>query len=452
MKRCGLLIGLFLFGLSFLLRFSTWIYPGLGWGKLTIYDVALYTEYGTRMVHAFLKLDLKTLASINIGVPPLGTFVTGVFAMVFKNVIGDYYRAGLLAPIVTSSITASLIYFSLRKLSQKTALFASLIFAFDPYLIQFSSVYLDTIGTLFIMCAFYFFIQPTEASMRKSLFTGLFIMLSILTKLTFAVFAFFLIIILALRKEYKQALIILAFVSFSILLIPWIWFQETFQRAVIHHTSLNSLLPPIFFGPLMINVPESYPWYLLTYIGLGQIHWNTLPSISHMFLLIALIYRLSKRSFSIDPKLLIFSSLSVLTIVFIPRNYWRDLTEAFASNEKLLARIFLPYYFYLPNSVAGLVASSLILGKQSKEELFGGGSSSLLLLPIIMYAFTAPFAFIMNLMSPCWDFIFTLILNFSQKNVFFESYGFIALIITCIMALTVVILTIISLRIIAKKI
>ena len=433
---------------AFLPRFATWIYPGFGWGRLMIYDVQLYTDYGRAMVKAISEWNIEKFASINVGVPPLGTFLVGVSASIFGAWL-DVYRAGLLAPIIASSLSAPLIYLTLRKFSDKAGIAAALLFSFDPYLIQFSNAYLDAIGTFFILVAMFFFITSDKLLLRRSMIIGLFLMISILTKFTFAVFtAFFIILLTLIKKDLQTAGVITAFSSFSIFLIPWLWFPNTMQEAFIHHKSMNSFLPPILFGPIMIGVVESYPWYILTYLGIGQVHWNVLPSISHILLFSSIIYMCLKRKFHADENLAIFLVISILAIVFIPRNYW---TYTWGVNllksESVLFKQFYPYYFYITNLASGMFASCMILGASYLSRL----KIKIMIFPMILYSLTAPFTAVMNGFYPCWDFIFTLILNFSRDNPVMRYYGLLAFIITMLMLATLITLGTMTLRRISLK-
>ena len=428
---------------AFLPRFATWIYPSFGWYRLMIYDVQLYTDYGRAMVKAVSEWNIEKFASINIGVPPLGTFLVGVSASIFGASLG-VYRAGLLAPIIASSLSAPLIYLTLRKFSNKVGIAAALLFSFDPYLIQFSSAYLDAIGTFFILIAMFFFITSDKLSFRRCMIIGFFLMVSILTKFTFAVFtAFFIIFLILVKKDLQTAGVVTAFSLFSIFLIPWLWFPNTLQEAFIHHKSMNSLLPPILFGPIMIGVIESYPWYILTYLGIGQVHWHVLPSISHVMLFLVIIYSFLRRDFRANDNLIIFLASSILAIAFIPRNYWTYNWGAnFLRSESILIRQFYPYYFYLTNLASGTFAPYMIFnGKRS--NCF---RARMLIFPVIIYSLTAPFTATMNGFYPYWDFIFTLILNFSRRNPIMGAYGLTAFTITMLVLLMFVIFATIMLR------
>ncbi|RLG02459.1 MAG: hypothetical protein DRN61_06475, partial [Thaumarchaeota archaeon] len=320
---------------------------------------------------------------------------------------------------------------------------AALLFSFDPYLIQFSNAYLDAIGTFFILIAMFFFITSDKLSPRGRMVIGFFLMISILTKFTFAVFtAFFIILLILVKKDLQTAGVVTAFSLLSIFLIPWLWFPNAMQEAFIHHKSMNSFLPPILFGPIMIGVIESYPWYILTYFGIGQVHWNVLPSISHVMLFLVIIYSFLRRDFRANDNLIIFLASSILAIAFIPRNYWTyNWGGGFLRSESILFRQFYPYYFYPVNLVSGILVSDMMFDKGCSNNL----RTKIITFPIILYSLTAPFTLIMNGLYPYWDFIFTLILNFSRNNSVMVYNGLLAFLVTLMMLLTLVILTILIL-------
>ena len=426
-KREGI-ISFLIFLTAFAPRFAAWIYPRFGWGNLAIYDVQLYTDFGEQMVKAALGLELRKLASINVGVPPLGTFLVGVSVYAFGGILGKY-QASFLAPIIASSFTSVIIYLSLARLERKMALMASLLFSLDPYLIQFSVVYLDAIGALFAMIGMWMFLSSKSLSLSKSMLIGIFLGLSILVKFYFLVFTAFLVLLLmVIKKAYKQAVVVMVFSLTFLAGIPWMWFSDSLGSAIIHNISMNSVLPPILFGPLMIGVPESYPWYFLTYFGLGQVHWKVMPSISHFFLFLMLVYCYAQGKVDIDSRIILMSAAAILSTAFIPRNYWTySWAMGIVKSGEVLIKQFYPYYFYFTNLMSGIIASGLWFRSPEVEE---PSSFKVLLFIVTLFAMTSPFVMIFNLGYPYWDFIFTLILNYSQGNPLMASHGLTALILT----------------------
>ena len=400
------------------------------------------------MIEAVLESNIEKFASINVGVPPFGTFLVGISALTFRAWL-DVYRAGLLAPIIASSASAPLIYLILQKHSEKAGLVAALIFSLDPYLVQFSSAYLDAIGAFFQLLAMFFFITSKELSFRRCLLIGFFLMTSILTKFTFAIFTVFFIIFLVLvKKDLRAAGIMGAISIISVMLVPWLWFPRTFQAAFTSHMTTNSLLPPIIFGPIMIGVMESYPWYILTYFGLGQVHWRVLPSISHIMLFLEVVYAFLRRSLRTTDNLIIFVASSILAIAFIPRNYWtHSWGGGFLKSESVLFKQFYPYYFYPVNLASGMLASDMMFDKDYSNNL----RTRIIVFPIILYSLTAPFTLIMNGLYPYWDFIFTLILGFSRRAPMISHYGLISFLLTLVLLGAFILIDIMILKGLSKR-
>jgi len=443
---------LLVISLSLVVRFIIWIYPGYGWGNLTIYDVHLYTSYGRKFVNALSKGDFLGVASIRFGGPPLGILLTGLCSYVFEPFI-DEYKAGLLAPIISSSFTISLIYLILRnsfKLPVKYAAIGSLIASFDPYLVQFSAAYLDSIGAFFLFVAIYTYLRFQDLTAKRYILIGLLISLAGITKFSFLIFALFFALLLGLiEKDYKGGLSVFLASLSLIPLIPWIWFGKTLSKAVARNLAFNSLLPPIIFGPITIGIPEAYPWYILTYFGMGQIHWNVLPSLSHFLLFCGIFYRLLNRNLRMTRRLVILLLAAILMVAFIPRNYWTTSWGGGAIMGKgILLKQFYPYYFYFTNLVAGLVACSILFLKSSRNDV----RNPLAIFLIMLYCLTAPFVTMMNAFYPYWDFIFTLIFNFSAGHPVIGKYGLQALLITIILCIAFFILiTIMMLKRLSKK-
>ena len=132
-------------------------------------------------------------------------------------------------------------------------------------------------------------------------------------------------------------------------------------------------------------------------------------------------------------------------VAFIPRNYWTiSWGGGTIRGEGVLLKQFYPYYFYLTNLVAGLVACNLIFVEPSSS--YNYNKLSIILFPVILYCLTAPFTTIMNAFFPYWDFIFTLTLNLSYKNPVLGYYGLISFLLTFIMLVVFVLVAIALLR------
>jgi hypothetical protein len=52
---------------------------------------------------------------------------------------------------------------------------------------------------------------------------------------------------------------------------------QIIEKIVEHHTLLNNVPLSSIIGPFVMGVPQSLSWYILSYLGMGQVFWNTLP-------------------------------------------------------------------------------------------------------------------------------------------------------------------------------
>ena len=86
-----------------------------------------------------------------------------------------------------------------------------------------------------------------------------------------------------------------------------------------------------------------------------------------------------------------------------------------------------------------MLAWHMIFGRNRLSWL----GAKVLIFPIILYSLTAPFVVVMNGSYPYWDFIFTLILNFSRENPVMGYYGLLAFVVTIIMLVMLVIFTVV---------
>ncbi|MEM4449924.1 MAG: glycosyltransferase family 39 protein [Nitrososphaerota archaeon] len=371
------------------------------------------------MVEALMRRDFESAASVNVGTPPLGMLITGIFIIIFGGII-DEVEASLIPQLIFSSLTVFPVFLIARRYSVKAGLIAAIIYALDPYLIQYSLTYLDALATFFTLMSLLIILdKPNNYCL---LFSGILLGLASLTKLTFLLYAVIFTLMLAYYRYGKKSLIILGTSLPMLLLIPWLWFSYARTKAVEHHLSFNSYLPVVFVGPEIIGVPQAHAWYVLSYIGLGQVFWNTLPFITPLILLFIIVYRFLKRELYLPLMPSIAASAMILTIFLLPRNYW-TYSWAGGALQGILSRQFYPYYFYPTGPFIAVLAGILLAGGQGDNV-----KSRLLSYPIFMAALVSPIAVVMNLGLPYWDFIFTLIYNYSMGYWIYE--GLLAIIIT----------------------
>jgi len=141
---------------------------------------------------------------------------------------------------------------------------------------------------------------------------------------------------------------------------------------------------------------------------MGQVFWNTLPFITPLVTLAIILYRALQGSLHVPATLAVAASASVLTIFLLPRNYWTANWSGML--QSVLARQFYPYYFYPVGPFFAILTGALLAQQNDRTET---ACSRLITYPVLLASVLSPFALVMNLAFPCWDFLFTLIYNLS---------------------------------------
>ncbi len=390
---------------ALLIRIAFLVLATYGYIQITMYDISIYTGFGKKLVDALMRGDLEAAAGVNVGTPPLGMLLTGLSIHAFGGLVGEV-AASMIPQTISSSLTVFPVYLMARKYSERAGLAASLIYSLDPYLMQFSLTYLDPTGTLFTLLATLLVLEKPRT--RNLMLSGMLLGLASLTKLTFIIYAAIFTLMLVIYHLGRRALLVLATSLPMLLLIPWLWFPDARLKAVEHHLSFNSYLPVVFVGPELIGVPQAHAWYILSYLGMGQVFWNTLPFITPLILLSIIIHKTLRKEFSIPLTPSIAASSMILTIFFLPRNYW-TYSWGGGTVQGVLSRQFYPYYFYPVGPFIAVLAAALL----SKSQDIGV-KYRIISYPILLAALISPLAVLMNIALPYWDFIFTLIYSYSM--------------------------------------
>lgn len=398
----------FIFIAAMLIRIVILILAMHGCIQITMYDISIYADSGKKLVETLVRGDLRAAAGVNVGTPPLGMLLTGLSIMTFGGLFGDVV-ASMIPQIISSSLTVIPIYLIARRYSEKAGLIASIIYTLDPYLVQYAYTYLDPIGTLLALAAALFLIDKKPRK-RNLLLSGILLGLASLTKLTFIIYAAIFTLMLGIYRLGRRSLLIWATSLPMLLLIPWLWFPDARLKAVEHHLSFNSYLPVVFVGPELIGIPQAHAWYILSYIGMGQVFWNTLPFITPLILLLIIIHKSLRRELSLPLMPSITTSSMILTIFFLPRNYW---TYSWGGGvvQGILSRQFYPYYFYPTGPFLAILTAALIAGSDK-----AGIKNRIVSYPLFMAVLISPLAVVMNLGLPYWDFLFTLIYSSAQGS------------------------------------
>ncbi|MEM2232333.1 MAG: hypothetical protein QXP81_02195 [Nitrososphaerota archaeon] len=369
-------------------------------------------------------MNLTALTEINVGVPPLAMVLTGLSAHLLGDVLGQV-QAGLIAPVTASALTAIPAYIIARRYSRRWALLAPLMVALDPFQIQFSAAYLDSIGTLFALSSVAALAYPERP--RAFAVAVAFAALSVLCKLTFLIFTTVLAVMLVLckRMSLRQGATYALVSAASIALSPWAWSHSALTAGIEGNVKFNNVPFSSLLGPFVIGVPQSLPWYVLTYMGLGYVFWKVLPFASPFVLLIALAVGSVRKDRGLPALPAIATASAILALFLLPRNYW---TYSWAGGflQGVLSKQFYPYYFYPVGPFAATLAAVLIAG-------FKGDSVAkrAVTYPIATVAILSPIALVMNLGLPYWDFVFTLIYSATQGQWVVE--GLIATFVTTLM-------------------
>jgi len=441
-KKKTLIILLIILIVGFAARFMLWVNPGYGFQGLSIYDTGTYTGYGITYVEALRSMNMTALGGINPGVPPLSMILTGLSINLLGNILGTI-QAGLLVPITASVLTAVPAYMIARKYSERSALVAALLISLDPYLVQYSSTYLDAVGTFFTAILVASILYSNHSWSLP--FAVLSACLAVLTKLTFLIFIVIFVILLALQRliKHRQALYLLIIPALALLVSPWMWNIGTLEAAIRGNMQFNDLPLAALLGPFMINIPQSLSWYVLSYLGLGQVFWSTLPMVSPLILLFVVVYRSFRRDLWLPSLPGIAASSMILTIFLLPRNYW-TYSWGGGAVQGVLTRQFYPYYFYPAGPFLAILAGILLYGAAGECV-----KNRLVTYPVFLTALLSPIAVVMNLGFPYWDFIFTLIYNLSVGSWILE--GTIATILTALLLATIIIISEVMHRSLAKS-
>ncbi|MCS7143361.1 MAG: hypothetical protein NZ920_06225 [Aigarchaeota archaeon] len=397
---------------------------------LATWDIELYRDMGSSFVSNFISGNLTAYPIV--GNPPLGLAFIGALLPLTERLVTPPIDV-LLIPILFSALTCWIIYLVGSRYSWKVGLIAWGLVSFDPYSIQFSATFLDPIMNFFISIAIYLTVNDYLRSFRGVILLSFVLSLAVITKLTAAILVLLFSVLYAITfREFKKGLLILVVtgaLAFGLTVQNWTleglreFFVGTGKMVGPGTPTFNTLRLPVIFGPFDIGMLIAYPWYLLTYLGIGYIHRSVLPYVSHMLLLVlVLVLSLVYRGVKSDRTLTLWMSASILSITFLPRNYWTaNWAEGFVVG--IIAKQFYPYYFLVTLPALSLFLAHLIVGRRQTEGADVSSWSKLLWVPILSFAALAPIPFVMlSMRMPYWDFIFTLIYNYWKDSSFIVGY------------------------------
>jgi hypothetical protein len=421
---------LLLFLIPLAVRSLVWISDLQLSKDLSVWDIYIYKGLSSELLGHLSSGNLVAASTLIPQTPPLGLLIIGSLTKLNSFFLPEP-KDILFSAIILSSLTCLVVYQIGSVISREVGLFAWALVTLDPYSVQFSVAFLDSVMLLFISLAMLLMVKDGLRSFRHLFMAALLLCFAVLSKFTAGVFVAVLTALIAItQRSVKKSLTLFILVAtLSVALNIQFWTQEgiqlqltTLSKAAQPGTpTFNTLRLPVFFGPIDIGVPLSYPWYILTYIGMGYIHWKTLPYITHLLLFAAITYSLFRKKWNADTCIALWAATSILTIFFLPRNYWTaSWSEGFIQGA--LTKQFYPYYFTITIPPSALLSSMLLLGNPHNiPTSVEGRTAKFIAIPILAFSSVAPLTFIMLLGFPYWDFIFTLITNYSKNPTYVDG-------------------------------
>ena len=421
-----ILLLILLFSSSFAVRIFFWIFGFSSYTGWVVYDVGYYVDQGGRLLISLFQRDFGIFRDLLFH-PLFGFYTTGLSTFVFGELV-DKYQAGLLSPIFFSSLTCLVVYLIGEKIGRfKMGFIAWILASFDPYSIQFSTTFLDMPATFFSTLFMYLLMKYISSTSLKG-----FVLLGIVAGLAFSskhiVIPLIGLLILLHVKKIKNCLIIVLVAILSYLFVNFPKFFSLENVKLMIHANVKGGgigIPAIIYGPIEIGKLYTYPWYVLTYLGLGYTGVGVAPYLLPVIGFILLSYqRLSKKNIinsEVYPMLIEWCAVSLLPLIFLPRNYWIPLSKFPGMNVEsdVLVKFFFPYYYTITMpSIAILVA--YLMGKAYVDYSYQLSRKNILAQRIFEFIVTiflmlSPFALAANIIYPFWDFIFTLVINIGKQ-------------------------------------
>ena len=451
-RKIFLLISLF--SSSFAVRIIFWIFGFSSYTGWAIYDVGYYVDNSERLIISLFQKDFSIVRDLLFH-PLFGFYTTGLSTLIFGE-LTDKYQAGLLSPIFFSSLTCSVVYLIGEKIGgSKMGFIAWLLASFDPYSIQFSTTFLDMPATFFSALFMYLLIKYVSSTNWKR-----FVLLGIVAGLAFSskhiVIPLVVLLILLHVKKVKDCLIIVAVAIVSYLLVNSPKFLSLENVKLMLNANIQGGgigVPAIIYGPIEIGEPYAYPWYILTYLGLGYTGFKVAPYVIPVVVFILFCYRRISKSSIMNSQtyygLIYWTAASLIPLIFLPRNYWIPLSRWSEGIEgDVLTKFFYPYYHVITipffSSIAGYLMMENINSSQyiSQKKLFG----SWLEFVIIVFLLLSPLALTANMVYPFWDFLFTLIMNIRKDDPLIKTMGIQSLIASAITLIIVILIAIVLVR------
>jgi len=424
---------LFLFTTLFIVSFSVrallWIFDLAHSVNWVIYDLQYYVDNSILLLKSLFSGNLQIVKDFLFH-PLLGFYTTSMTSLIFGNFL-DKYHAGLLSPIIFSSLMCLTVYLIGEKIGGfKMGLISWLIATFDPYSIQFSTTFLDMPATFFSTLFVYFLMIENHLDDKwKDFLMGITAGLATSSK-HIVVPIIILLLFFSVRKVRSIILILLSSVGVY-LVLNGVKFVSLDNIHMMLYSSVRGGalgVPAVIYGPLEIGKPYTYLWYILTYLGLGYTGFGIAPFMIPVicfafYIKYITIEKVKLTNIAMYYFLVFWVGSSLLPLFFLPRNYWT--AESLLFGEKIVKsdvfiRIFYPYYYVISIPSLSVFLSYLILSLYcytniklyntilAKSTVF---ISRILESFIILFLALSPLAFFANTIFPFWDFLFVLLIN-----------------------------------------
>ena len=460
-----ILLLILLFSSSFAVRIFFWIFGFSSYTGWDVYDVGYYVDQGGRLLISLFQRDFGIFRDLLFH-PLFGFYTTGLSTFVFGELV-DKYQAGLLSPIFFSSLTCLVVYLIGEKIGRfKMGFIAWLLASFDPYSIQFSTTFLDMPATFFSTLFMYLLIKYVSSTNLKSI-----VLLGIVAGLAFSskhiVIPLVGLLILLHIKKIKNCLIIItvAIISYFFVNFPKFLSLENVKLMLYANVGGGGIgIPAIIYGPLEIGKPYTYPWYILTYLGLGYTGFDVAPYVTPIIGFVFYCFHMLTRRKNnyVDDDIYYltasWTACSLIPIIFLPRNYWTTLPLSFSGTlveSDVLIKFFFPYYYVISIPALSTFVSYLIMMNKDVQKFIINFSikrmfSKLADILVFMFLILSPLAFAANTFFPFWDFMFTLIINIEKPEFALRNMAFQSWLVTIGILIIIIILVIIT-RIIEVK-
>jgi hypothetical protein len=388
-------------------------------------------DSGRELITSLLNSNDQVIRSL-IFHPLLGFYTTGLFSISLSGLI-DKYSAGLLSPILFSSLMCLVVFLIGERIgSFKMGFIAWLLASFDPYSIQFSVTFLDMPATFFSTLFMYLLIKYVPSTNWKR-----FVLLGIVAGLAFSskhiVIPLVGLLILLHIKKIKDCIIIttVAIISYLFVNFPKFLSLENVKLMLNANIQGGGIgIPAIIYGPIEIGKPYTYPWYILTYLGLGYTGPNVAPYITPVIgSIFYCFHTLTKRKNNVINNNIYYLTISwaacsLIPVIFLPRNYWTALPLVFEGTivkSDVLIKSFFPYYYVISIPAFSMFVAYLIMMNRCIQKSvmnFSIGRLFLRFSDILIFIFLilSPLGFTANIFFPFWDFMFALIINIEKPE------------------------------------